>query len=631
MSTRIALLLSFTLIGSAGVQAEQAPATGPYEFALAKVLAADGATQEAEAAFQKALEQAPDDPIVHVEFGRFLLQVGRKEDAIRQVDAAQALAPRDKDVLEAVAQVHLEAVGAPSRSLTRALAALETLRTLPSPDPQAMVSLAQIYLQQGRNAAAADTLEDLDARLPGNPYIGSLLVEALVRSGRIDRAIERLQQALERDPEDLRSRLTLAELQRRRDNPDAAVETLKNAPADELSDVQLRRHLALALYLSGHVEEARSQLESVRSTEPQSPGDDFLYGSILSALGENEAALAILQPLAETDPVQLERVEALADVLTRMGRPEKAAEAFDKAAKALQQQDDTQAANQARLDQIRALLGAHSWAKAVRVAGQALQDATASDKPPLLESLIDGLHGAGRDDEALRRLDDSKDVLPAPLILIKRLRILHDRGDLEVVNQRLRELGASEDPGDIAVAGRLYLEWEQYDQAIDLLRRATQLRPENASTRYWLASAYQEAGREADAESLLRQLVHDEPDFAPALNFLGYLLADGDRDLNEAVQLTQRAVRVDPTNGAYVDSLGWAHFRLGELDLAKRYLERAARLIPDDATIYEHLGDLYAARGERDAARKVYRRALDLHSGHAEDLERKLASLEPGS
>jgi len=620
-------LLAF---GSLGVgRADTSDAA--FQFALAKVLAADGSMKEADEAFQRALAGGPDQPLLHAEYARFLLQTGRKEEAVQQVDEARRLAPHDRDVLAAVAQVELEAVGAPSRSLTEALSALEALRQLPDPDPQAMVSLAQIYLQQGRNAAAADTLDALNDRLPGNPYVRSLLIEALMRSGRLEDAARQLQESLQNDPQDLRARLMLAEIQRRQDQPEDAVETLRGAPKDQREDVQLRRHLALALYLAGHVEEAKVELEAVRASDSQSSGDDFLYGSILSALGENEAALKVLQPLAAKRPVKLEQVEALAEVFSRLGEPERAAEAFDDAAAALENQGDARGARDARLGQLRALAHAESWDRIVRIARQQAKDADPSEKPQLMEVLVDGLHGSGRDDEALALLDRSPPPFPEPLVTVKRLRILHDEGATEEVEKRLDTLSSSGDATELAIAGRLRLEWGQRAPAIDLLEAALKLDDDSASTRYWLATAYQEAGREADAEALLRRLVQAQPDFAPALNFLGYLLAEGGRDLQEALSLTRRAVREDPANGAYVDSLGWAHFRLGELDLAKQFLERAARLIPNDATIYEHLGDLYTARGERDAARRVYHRALELKPDDAASLQRKLASLEPGS
>jgi Flp pilus assembly protein TadD len=62
-------------------------------------------------------------------------------------------------------------------------------------------------------------------------------------------------------------------------------------------------------------------------------------------------------------------------------------------------------------------------------------------------------------------------------------------------------------------------------------------------------------------------------------------------------------VNADPTNGYYLDSIGWAYFKLGKLDEAEKNLSEAARLHPDSAAVQEHLGELYQKRGQSEQAR----------------------------
>ena len=114
------------------------------------------------------------------------------------------------------------------------------------------------------------------------------------------------------------------------------------------------------------------------------------------------------------------------------------------------------------------------------------------------------------------------------------------------------------------------------------------------------------------------------------MNYLGYMWADLGVRLERALELVQKAVELDPDNGAYVDSLGWAHYRLGHLAQAREHLERAARLAPGDATIYEHLGDVYAALGDEVKAAEFYRRALQVADQDEENVpgvRRKLDQL----
>ena len=91
--------------------------------------------------------------------------------------------------------------------------------------------------------------------------------------------------------------------------------------------------------------------------------------------------------------------------------------------------------------------------------------------------------------------------------------------------------------------------------------------------------------------------------------------------------MVRSAVAQEPDNGAYVDSLGWAHYQLGDYGRALVLLERAARLVPDDAVISEHLGDVYVQLGDATRAMESYRRALQLDGENREAVQRKLESL----
>jgi tetratricopeptide (TPR) repeat protein len=103
-----------------------------------------------------------------------------------------------------------------------------------------------------------------------------------------------------------------------------------------------------------------------------------------------------------------------------------------------------------------------------------------------------------------------------------------------------------------------------------------------------------------------------DPQHADAMNYLGYLDADAGVNLDEARALIERAVELDPTNGAYIDSLGWVYYKLGQVDEAIEYLERAAQLLDTDPVIFDHLGDAYVKRHELEKARHNWQRALEL-------------------
>jgi tetratricopeptide (TPR) repeat protein len=146
--------------------------------------------------------------------------------------------------------------------------------------------------------------------------------------------------------------------------------------------------------------------------------------------------------------------------------------------------------------------------------------------------------------------------------------------------------------------------------AVTILEPVAKAHPRDTATQLGLADLYNDAGRDADAERTLRQLLDVEPANGEALNYLGYLLANRGRSLDEAVRLVERALVVEPGNPAYLDSLGWAHFRRGNLDEAEKYLTPAAAQLPRNAVVQDHLGDVFARRGRWADAIAAWTRAL---------------------
>ena len=128
-----------------------------------------------------------------------------------------------------------------------------------------------------------------------------------------------------------------------------------------------------------------------------------------------------------------------------------------------------------------------------------------------------------------------------------------------------------------------------------------------------LASAQQVSGDFKSAEETLRTLLKQMPRNPMALNNLGYFLVERNVKLTEALDLIQQAVKIDQNNPSYLDSLGWAFFKLGKLDEAEKNLRNAARL-ESSATIFEHLGDVYQKQNKPEQAKSAWRKALNSSS-----------------
>ncbi len=154
-------------------------------------------------------------------------------------------------------------------------------------------------------------------------------------------------------------------------------------------------------------------------------------------------------------------------------------------------------------------------------------------------------------------------------------------------------------------------------EAVEAARKALALAPADAASKTTqalvvLASAQERAGDLKGSEDSLRRILTGDPDNATALNNLGYFLVERSERLEEALGMIQKAVRAEPHNAQFLDSLGWVYFKLGKLDEAERYLSQAAQRNPHSVAIHEHLGDVMHSRGRGEEARAAWRKALSL-------------------
>lgn len=204
-------------------------------------------------------------------------------------------------------------------------------------------------------------------------------------------------------------------------------------------------------------------------------------------------------------------------------------------------------------------------------------------------------------------------------------------GALEVAGEALR---AHPDRGLRLQLADLYVTLENYDEAERVLADIN--RQDRADGRadwrvvFGLGAARERQGKWEAAEADLREAVALRPENPTLLNYLGYSWVDRGVNLQDGLQLIRRAVILSPRSGHFVDSLGWAYYRLGEFETAIDYLERAVELLPSDPILNDHLGDAYWQVGRRIEAVYQWRRALRLDPAEA-DRKRIEDKLGPGS
>jgi tetratricopeptide (TPR) repeat protein len=156
-----------------------------------------------------------------------------------------------------------------------------------------------------------------------------------------------------------------------------------------------------------------------------------------------------------------------------------------------------------------------------------------------------------------------------------------------------------------------------YTQA-EVLARATEPKRLNEMFYFQFGAAFERSGDYEQAEKYFQKCLETAPNFAEALNYLGYMWVERGKKLPEAREMIEKAVKVEPKNAAYLDSLGWVLFKQGQPKEALEQILKAAELSEEpDATIYDHLGDIYAALNESDKAREAWQKSLSLEASEA--------------
>jgi len=164
--------------------------------------------------------------------------------------------------------------------------------------------------------------------------------------------------------------------------------------------------------------------------------------------------------------------------------------------------------------------------------------------------------------------------------------------------------------------GRARLIDENYKDALpiyDALVKSMSEEDLKADTQplYFRGICYEREKQWPQAEADFKRVLEINPDDADALNYLGYTWVDRGENLTEAFAMINKALKLDPNSGAITDSLGWAHYKLGQYQEAKKKLEDAVALSPSSATIIDHLGDVYWKLGRFREAGYQWERALE--------------------
>ena len=210
-----------------------------------------------------------------------------------------------------------------------------------------------------------------------------------------------------------------------------------------------------------------------------------------------------------------------------------------------------------------------------------------------------------------------------------RLRILIDekQTDEAIEVARAARKSHSDDPKYWIMEGILLASFNRYVDALDTLNEAAAAFRDNTEVLFAKGTVLEQAGRQAEAMAVMEDIIRIDPHHAQALNYVGYTLADENRDLPRALNLLELANKQMPGNPQILDSLAWVHYRLKNFQEAWTFITQAVELEGKEPVIWDHYGDIAKVIGRKQEARKAWLRALEFKPDNAAEIEQKLEKL----
>lgn len=603
--------------------------------------------------YKQAMEADPDSLFLRTELADLYWRVSRIGDAIREAEAVLKVNPNQEDAHRLLAHLYLRNLGDPQpdkvakESLGKAIEHFEALTRLNPADAESYVVLGRLYKLSNQSAKAEEAFKKVLNTDPGSRAALASLAQLYSDQGDLDQAIELLKKIPESDM-DAALLSTLAFAYNQAHDFDNAVATYEKALAQDPENQDIRRAYAEALMGGGRTDAARTELQKILKSDPEDGATYLRLAQVDRQVGRFEQARQELERARSLLPGNLEVPYQLVLLEDSLGNQDKAIQILQELIKQSERpagQYTVGEANNRAIFLERLGLIYRSQEK-FDLALEVFRQIAALDKNQAAGGerlLIETLRLSRQSQKALEEAEVAIQKFPEdrPLRLL-RAALLGEQGHLDEATQQLQAmLKATPSDREIHLAmAQIYSQAKRYAEAESAIRKALALSPKSEDQEYalfMLGSIFERQKKYDLAEEQFKKVLGVNPLNAAAANYLGYMLADRGVRLEESVRYIQKALELEPNNGAYLDSLGWAYFKMNRFDLAEVQLERAARLVSSDPTIHEHLGHLYLQTGKKLRAQEEWERALkewpralssDFDADQAAKLQKKLDELK---
>jgi predicted Zn-dependent protease len=494
--------------------------------------------------------------------------------------------------------------------------AINFLKALVEKDAEAVlprIQLVELLLQNNRTEEARKpvrellAMQGLSAEELGTVRI--LQVQLLVIDNKQYEAVEQLRSMLRDDPDNYQLRLMLLRLliagNHYADAQRVIADGLKHGNNTQLYHIQAQIYIHQGMF-----KKAEQSLKTLMHLEPDQAGPVLMYSQLELRQNKQAEAEDILRRHLKEHPDALSVSNALGRLLVEQKRGKEAIAVYEDIAKRTNNDPNV----------LTALGLLYYQEKDFKDAADTFRRLLTENKEQRAAFfLAASLEALGQKDEARKLYQGIKDNDPNFAEAQLRMAVMDLREDridsaLVTLRQLIRDDPKMADAYTLLSVG--LLRKKAYQQLLDETEPALSLQSVQVQLLFNRATAFEELKQYDKAADQIKQLFSIEPENAEALNFLGYLYAEQGIHLDEAKKLILQALKKEPDNGYYLDSLAWVHYQKAEYAKALAVQRKAVGLIPNDPIMREHLGDILWKNGKLNEARATWKEAIKL--GHTD-------------
>ncbi len=561
--------------------------------------------------YKLALKEDPGISFVSEEISDLYIQSGRLREAVTEAEETLRQNPNDTNARRILARIYTRMIGDQQNKIDENMLkkAIEQYSKVVEKDPKD----SDTWLMLGRlNKVAQNSSEaekaykkalELD---PGNEDAMTGLAMVYADLGDTKSATDLLRQAADKNPS-ARSLAQLANGYEQMHEYGLAAETIKKAiEMGPPNASELNQALAQDLLLSDQLEESLSVYKKLVQENPKDVQSYLRMSQIYRQQRKFAESRAASEKAKEFDPSSVEIRYNEVSLLEAEGKQAEAIDMMKEIVASTVKKSYTQAEKQNRAVLLERLGGMYRQNEQFAPAAEAFRQIGEMDPDLAARSaaqVVDTYRLAKDYPKAQQESQAAMKKYPADrMVRVVNASLLADIGKTdEAAVETKKLLDGKNDRETYLSLAQIYEKGKHYDEmskAIDAADKLSTTKEDKENVYFVRGAMFEKQKKFAEAEAEFEKVLRVNPNSAAALNYLGYMLADRNERLPDALKMITKAVEAEPFNGAYLDSLGWVYFRLNRLPEAEDQLKRSLERISRDPSVHDHLGDVYAKQGK---------------------------------